>query len=141
MKHTIHKWGAISYQFMRLLDPHIRRPNQNRVKPVGTKSQVSLKIPSKRIFPLIRVLYTSPRLGIQSNPSILMDTYIYHIPHTTVQHPSMTCCIHFLEYTIPPLSSVLLCHVLSCAMDLGNRGSYHRSAGVNKIFKKNLKAA
>ena len=112
MKHTIHKWGAISYQFMRLLDPHIRRPNQNRVKPVGTKSQVSLKIPSKRIFPLIRVLYTSPRLGIQSNPSILMDTYIYHIPHTTYHGATS---VYDMLYPLPRIhnSSSVLCPPLS----------------------------
>ena len=43
--------------------------------------------------------------------------------------------IHFLEYPIPPpLSSVR--HIFSCAMDLGNRESYHRSAGVKTTRKK-----
>ena len=33
-------------------------------------------------------------------------------------------------------SVLLLCHVFSCAMDLGNRESYHRSAGAKQPGKK-----
>ena len=44
--------------------------------------------------------------------------------------------IHFLEYPIS-LSSVR--HVFSCAVDLGNRESYHRSAGGKTTEEKNLK--
>ena len=77
MKHTIHKWGAISYQFMRLLDPHIRRPNQNRVKPVGTKSQVSLKF----------FLDGSPKLNRKICTGRLKKTFLYD-PHFTIKRPS-----------------------------------------------------
>ena len=62
---------------------------------------------------------------------IFKPSTAYKIP----PHGDKANNIHLLEYPIP-LSSVR--HVFSRAMDLGNRESYHRSAGV-KTTKKILK--
>ena len=48
--------------------------------------------------------------------------------------PASTHIVHPL--TRIPNSSSVLCHVFSCAMDLGNRASYHRSAGVKTTGNK-----
>ena len=43
--------------------------------------------------------------------------------------------IQLLEHPIPPLSSTPSVTKTVCAMDLGNRASYHRSAGVKTTGK------